>query len=184
MDPPDAPAGSNAGRRQPILIRLMIGLVFLTEGILKFMYPDEFAAGRFARIGIPGAEVAGPFVGGIEVLCGGLVLLGWFTRLASFLLLIVISVAILSTKLPILLGHIFWGFSLAKVSHYGLLGMLHEARTDLCMWLSLVYLLMSGAGNWSLDRWRRSRPPADQGAAASGQEKSKTEQNPIFRQAA
>jgi putative oxidoreductase len=154
MGPPDAPAGNNDGRRQLILIRLMIGLVFLTEGILKFMYPDEFAAGRFARIGIPGAEVAGPFVGGIEVLCGGLVLLGWFTRLAAFLLLIVISMAILSTKMPILLERGFWGFSLPKVPHYGFLGMLHEARTDLCMWLGLASLLIAGAGNWSLDRWR------------------------------
>src|SRR5512137_2459758 len=105
MGSSDAPAGSNAGRREIILVRLMVGAVFLAEGILKFVYPDEFAAGRFARIGIPGAEVAGPFVGGIEVLCGGLVLLGWFTRLAAFLLLINISVAMLSTKIPILLEH-------------------------------------------------------------------------------
>jgi putative oxidoreductase len=165
-----APIQSNGGRGVT-LIRLMVGVVFLTEGILKFMYPDEFAAGRFARIGIPGAEIAGPFVGGIEVLCGVLVLLGWFARLAAFLLLIVISVAILSTKMPILLERGFWGFSLPKAPHYGLLGMLHEARTDLCMWLGLVYLLIAGAGTWSLDRWR-SRHPAEQ-AATPGPEMPK-----------
>jgi putative oxidoreductase len=166
-----APIESNGPRREIILLRLMVGVIFVTEGILKFMYPDEFAAGRFARIGIPGAEVAGPFVGGIEILCGGLVLLGWFTRLAAFLLLIVISMAILSTKMPILLEHGFWGFSLPKVSHYGVLGMLHEARTDLCMWLGLVSLLIAGAGNWSLDRWR-SRHSAGQ-TAIPGQEMPK-----------
>jgi putative oxidoreductase len=177
MDSSAAPNNSGAARSVIVLIRLMVGVVFLTEGILKFMYPDEFAAGRFARIGIPGAEVAGPFVGGIEVLCGGLVLLGWFTRLAAFLLLLTISVAILSTKIPILLGHGFWGFNLAQVQHHGLLGMLHEARTDLSMWLGLVFLLIAGAGSWSLDRWRSAHAAAStagQSTATPGTEQPKT----------
>ncbi len=178
MDSSAAPNNSNAAGRAIFLIRLMVGVVFLTEGILKFMYPDEFAAGRFARIGVPGAEIAGPFVGGIEVLCGGLVLFGWFTRLAALLLFITISVAILSTKIPVLLGHGFWGFSLAQVPHHGVLGMLHEARTDLSMWLGLVYLLIAGAGNWSLDRWRsahRTDSGADRAVAAPAQEQPKTQ---------
>jgi putative oxidoreductase len=172
-----AATGSNSARRDIILIRLMVGAVFLTEGILKFMYPDEFAAGRFTKIGIPAAEVTGPFVGGIEILCGALVLLGWFTRLAAVLLLINISVAILSTKIPILLGHGFWGFTLAKVPHYGFLGMVHEARTDLSMWLGLLYLVIVGAGDWSLDRWRTGRPidlGADHAAVEPVQAKDKS----------
>jgi putative oxidoreductase len=140
-----------------LLIRLMVGLVFLSEGIQKFLFPDQLGAGRFARIGIAFPEVMGPFVGAVEIVCGGLVLLGFGTRLAAAPLLINISVAILSTKVPILLGHGFWGFQLPKLESYGLWSMLHEARTDLSMWLGLVYLLIVGAGAWSVDARLTSR---------------------------
>jgi putative oxidoreductase len=135
-----------------VLIRVMAGGVFLVEGILKFLYPAELAAGRFVKIGIPSPEVLGPFVAGVETVCGALLIIGLLTRFAAIPLLIDISVAIVTTKIPILLGHGFWGFSLAKLPRFGLLSMLHEARTDLCMWLGLVFLLMVGAGRkWSLD---------------------------------
>jgi putative oxidoreductase len=135
-----------------ILIRIVVGGVFLTEGIQKFLYPAELGTGRFAKIGIPMPETMGPFVGGIETVCGALVILGLLTRVAALLLLIDISVAIVSTKIPILLGHEFWGFSLAKLPRYGFLSMLHEARTDLAMWFGLLFLLIVGAGRkWSLD---------------------------------
>jgi len=117
-----------------VLIRIVVGGVFFTEGIQKFLYPSELGAGRFAKIGIPSPEILGPFVGGIEVICGALVVLGFLTRLAALLLLIDISIAIISTKIPVLLGHGFWGFSLTKLPRYGLLSMIHEARTDLAMW--------------------------------------------------
>ncbi|HEX7518405.1 MAG TPA: DoxX family protein [Chthoniobacterales bacterium] len=135
-----------------VLIRLMVGGVFLVEGILKFLYPGELGAGRFAKIGIPSPEVMGTFVGGVEIVCGALVIIGLLTRFAAIPLLIDIGVALVSTKMPILLGQGFWGFSLTKLPRYGLLSMVHEARTDLCMWLGLVFLLMVGAGRkWSLD---------------------------------
>jgi len=134
-----------------VLIRLMVGGVFFVEGVLKFLYPGELGAGRFAKIGIPMPDVLGPFVGGVEIICGALLVLGLLTRLASIPLLINISVAILSTKIPVLLGHGFWTFTLAKLPRYGLLSMLHEARTDLSMWLGLIFLLIVGAGPWSAD---------------------------------
>jgi uncharacterized membrane protein YphA (DoxX/SURF4 family) len=134
-----------------LLIRLMVGGVFLSEGIQKFLLPDQLGAGRFVRIGIPYPGVMGPFVGVVEIVCGSLVLLGLATRLAAIPLLINISVAILSTKIPILLGHGFWGFQLPKLASYGWWSMLHEARTDLSMWLGLVYLLIVGSGAWSVD---------------------------------
>jgi putative oxidoreductase len=65
----DAPAAT-------ILVRIMVGSVFLSEGIQKFVYPDDLAAGRFAKIGIPSPEIMGPFVGGCEVLCGALLIVG------------------------------------------------------------------------------------------------------------
>ncbi|HWH71029.1 MAG TPA: DoxX family membrane protein, partial [Candidatus Sulfotelmatobacter sp.] len=63
-----------------VLVRFVVGLVFLVEGILKFVYPEELGAGRFAKIGIPASQVMGPFVGSVEVVCGGLLILGLLTR--------------------------------------------------------------------------------------------------------
>ena len=135
-----------------ILIRLTVGAVFLSEGIQKFLFPDEVGAGRFAKIGIPSPEVMGPFVGVVEAVCGALILLGLLTRLAAIPLIIDMLVAILSTKIPILLGHGFWGFSLRNLPYYGLWGMAHEARTDWSMLLGSIFLLIVGAGSLSLDR--------------------------------
>jgi len=135
-----------------LLVRLLVGSVFLSEGIQKFLYPAELAAGRFAKIGIPNPESMGPFVGGCEVVCGALLIIGLLTRLAAIVLLIDIGVAILSTKIPVFFGHGFWGFSLPKVPHYGFWSMMREARTDFSMWLGLLFLLIVGAGKkWSLD---------------------------------
>jgi len=135
-----------------LLIRLVVGGIFLTEGIQKCLYPAELGGGRFAKIGIPAPEMMGPFVGGVEIVCGALVIFGFLTRIAALLLLIDISVAIVSTKIPILLAHGFWAFSLAKLPRYGFLAMMHEARTDLAMWFGLLFLLLVGAGRkWSLD---------------------------------
>ena len=134
-----------------VLIRVAVGIVFLSEGLQKFLFAEALGTGRFERIGIPSPEILAPFVGGVEILCGALILLGLLTRLAALTLVLNISVAILSTKIPILLGHGFWTFTLTKLPRYGLLAMLHEARTDLCMFLGGLYLVIVGAGKWSLD---------------------------------
>lgn len=140
-----------------LLIRLMVGGVFLSEGIQKFLYAEALGAGRMARIGIPGPEIMGPFVGFVEIVFGSLVLLGLFTRLAAIPLLTTISVAIVSTKIPILLGRELWIFSLRNLPRYGFWSMMHESRTDFCMWLGLVFLLIVGAGTLSLDAYLASR---------------------------
>jgi uncharacterized membrane protein YphA (DoxX/SURF4 family) len=134
-----------------ILIRLVVGGIFLSEGIQKFVYPDDLAAGRFARIGIPSPHVMGPFVGAVEVLCGALIIIGLLTRLAAIPLIIDMLVAITATKIPILLGHGFWRFSLPKLPAYGFWPMLHEARTDYAMLVGSIFLLLVGAGWLSLD---------------------------------
>lgn len=139
------------------LIRLVVGGVFLAEGIQKFLFPAEVGAGRFAKIGIPNADVMGPFVGVVEIVCGALIMVGLLTRLATIPLIIDMLVAILSTKIPILLGHGFWGFSLRNVSYYGFWGMVHEARTDFAMLFGSLFLLIVGAGAASLDA-RLARP--------------------------
>jgi putative oxidoreductase len=77
--------------------------------------------------------------------------LGLFTRLAAIPLIINMLVAILSTKIPILIGQGFWGFSLRNLPYYGFWGMMHEARTDFAMLLGSLFLLIVGAGALSLD---------------------------------
>ena len=143
--------------RSVVLIRIVVGAVFLSEGIQKFLYPAENAAGRFAKIGIPAPDVMGPFVGVVELVCGALILIGFLTRLAAIPLIIDMLVAILSTKIPILLGHGFWGFSLRTVPYYGFWGMAHEARTDFAMLLGSIFLLIVGGGLWSIDARLSSR---------------------------
>jgi putative oxidoreductase len=134
-----------------ILVRLVVGGVFLSEGIQKFLFPAETGAGRFAKIGIPSPDVMGPFVGIVEIVCGSLILMGFLTRLAAVPLIINMLVAILSTKIPILLGYGFWGFSLRTVPYGGFWGMAHEARTDFAMLLGSLFLLIVGAGALSVD---------------------------------
>ncbi len=140
-----------------VLIRLMVGGVFLSEGIQKFLEPASRGAGRFERIGLPAAEILGPFVGATEVVCGALVLLGLFTRLAAVPLIATMLVALVTTKLPILLGSGFWGLHLRELPSYGFWSMAHEARTDFAMLLGAVFLLLVGAGRLSLDAALRRR---------------------------
>ena len=139
------------------IIRLLVGWVFVVEGILKFLLPDELGVGRFSAIGIPAPHLMAPFVGVVEIVCGLMVLVGFLTRLAAIPLLIDISVAIVSTKVPIVLGHNYWHFALPKLKHYGLLSMLHEARTDFSMLLGLIFLLIAGAGHRSFEIRRGSK---------------------------
>jgi putative oxidoreductase len=135
-----------------ILIRLVVGLVvFFPEGLQKFFFPEILGAGRFANIGIPFSEVMGPFVGLVETVCGALIILGLFTRLAAIPLIVIMIVAIVSTKVPILLGHEFWFFHLPKLARYGFWSMMHESRDDFGMLLGSLYLLIEGGGKWSLD---------------------------------
>jgi uncharacterized membrane protein YphA (DoxX/SURF4 family) len=142
---------SDRDPRPIVLVRLLVGWVFLAEGIFKFTRPDALGAGRFAKIGFSSPALLASFVGTVEIVCGTLLILGFLTRLAAIPLLIDIVVAIVTTKLPILLGHGFWNFADPTTKPFGLGTMLHEARTDFSMLLGLVFLLIAGAGRWSVD---------------------------------
>jgi putative oxidoreductase len=139
-----------------VLIRLMVGAVFLSEGIQKFLFSDQLGSGRFAKIGLPAPAILAPFVGGCEITAGTLVLVGLGTRAAAVPLLAIMCVALASTKWPILRDRGFWDAA-------------HEARTDWSMLLGSLYLLIVGAGPWSLDALL-SRP----GVAASSRRASRT----------
>ena len=134
-----------------VLIRLIVGGTFLSEGIQKFLFVDGLGVGRFVKIGIPYPEVMAPFVGVCEIVCGTLLILGLLTRLAAIPMIINISVAIVSTKIPLLLGHGVWMFNLPKAGSYGFWSMMHEARTDFAMLLGGIFLLIVGPGCFSLD---------------------------------
>ena len=126
-----------------LLVRILVGWVFVSEGIQKFVFPAQLGVGRFEKIGIPSPHVMVPFVGSVEIACGSLLLIGLFTRVAMVPLLGVILVAIATTKLPM-------------IAKTGMWSMLHEARADFSMLLGLVFLLITGAGTLSLDaRMRR-----------------------------
>jgi len=125
-----------------ILIRVIVGLVFLTEGILKFLHPGELGSGRFAHIGLPLPYITAPLVGAIEIAAGAAVILNLYAGDAAILLLLVIITALITTKIPILLGRHLGPFAPPKLEHYGLLSFLHEARTDLSMLFGLVAILL------------------------------------------
>ena len=122
-----------------LLIRLAVGLIFLTQGILKYSDP-KMGVIRFARIGFPHPFFTAHFVGTFEIVCGFLVLLGLWTRAAAVPLLIVIVTAIATTKIPELV-HPSQGFWF----------MVSDARTDFAMLCSLLFLISAGGGRWSLD---------------------------------
>jgi putative oxidoreductase len=137
--------------RSTIVIRLVVGAIFLSEGIQKFLDPAARGAGRFEKIGIAWPELMGPLVGAMEMGCGALVLVGLLTRLAALPLVVIMSTAIVSTKIPILLGREVWGFALRDLSSYGFWSMAHEARTDFAMLGCSIFVSIVGAGPWSFD---------------------------------
>ncbi len=125
-----------------ILVRVIVGVVFLTEGALKFLFPQELGVGRFAAIGLPYPHFLAPLAGGAELLGGVAVLLNVYAGDGALLLLVVIGTALATTKLPVLLGRPVGPFALMKAHLYGWLGFLHEARTDLAMLFCLVAILI------------------------------------------
>jgi len=136
--------------RATAFVRFIVGTVFLSEGIQKFLFAAELGVGRFAKIGIPWPEVSAPFVGACEVICGALLIAGLLTRPAALVMIVNMLVAICSTKIPMLLAKGFWPFA-------------HESRVDFSMLCGCLMLLITGAGGLSVDslilhRSRQERP--------------------------
>ena len=121
-----------------ILIRFMVGAVFLSEGIQKFLFPEVVGSGRFEKIGFAYPAFWAAFTGSFEILCGNLILAGLLTRLAAIPLLFIMMVAFVTTKYPILREEGFWT-------------MAHETRTDFSMTLGNIFLLIKGGGKNSVD---------------------------------
>ena len=125
--------------KSTILIRFIVGYIFIMEGIQKFVYSDSLGVGRFIKIGIPYPEIMAPFVGICEIVFGTFILIGFLTRLSAIPQIVIILTALFSTKLHILLDK-------------GLLTFSHDSRNDLLILFGLLFLLMKGAGAFSIDR--------------------------------
>jgi putative oxidoreductase len=140
----DNPQWNERAAHAVLLIRILVGWVFVSEGIQKFLFPAQLGIGRFEKIGIPYPHVMAPFVGTVEIVCGSLLLIGLFTRLATVPLLGVILVAIVTTKIPM-------------IAKTGVWSMLHEARADFSMLFGLLFLLIARAGSLAMDARRIRR---------------------------
>jgi putative oxidoreductase len=124
--------------RAALFVRALVGWVFLSEGIQKFLFPAALGVGRFTKIGIPAPGLLAPFVGIVEIAGGLFVILGLLTRLAALPLIADMIVAITATKVPLLVHQGFWP-------------MAHEARVDVSMLLGALFLLIAGPGPISVD---------------------------------
>jgi putative oxidoreductase len=130
---------ATAAPRSAILIRFAVGLIFFTQGILKFTDP-HWGVLRFAKIGFPYPDFTAHFVGTFEIICGFLVIVGLLTRLASLPLLIVNLTAIATTKIPEL-----WR------PEQGFWFMVSDARTDFAMLAGILFLIIVSGGSWAID---------------------------------
>jgi putative oxidoreductase len=125
--------------RTTILIRFIVGYVFIMEGIQKFVYSDKLGVGRFIKIGIPFPEITAPFVGVCEIVFGSFILLGFLTRLSAIPQIIIMLTALATTKVTVLVEK-------------GLLTFSHDSRNDLLMLFGLIFILIKGAGAFSVDK--------------------------------
>jgi putative oxidoreductase len=132
-----------------LLVRLMTGGVFLSEGILKFVYTNQ-GVGRFTKLGLPMPEVTAAFIGSLEIVGGLLLIFGLLTRFIAIPFIIEMVVAILTTKIALYLGNSPLPLppSPPKV---GFWAVMHESRSDYAQILTSIFLLVAGPGPWSLD---------------------------------
>jgi putative oxidoreductase len=147
------------GPKSILLLRLMAGGVFFWEGLLKFVYANQ-GVGRFTKLGIPFPQFMATLIGSLEIAGGLLLLAGLATRLIAIPFVAEMIVAILSTKISLYLGTS--PLPLPPVPpQVGFWAVLHEVRSEYAQMLTLMFLLVNGPGEWSLDavlpRTRKAR---------------------------
>ena len=127
-----------------LIIRLTVGLIFLSEGVQKLIFPELLGSGRFAKLGINPPFFWANFTGAFEIICALLIIIGLFTRLAAIPLLVIMIVAFITTKWPEFLDKGFWT-------------LMHDGRTDFAMTMLLIFILINGSGSHSIDSIRHAK---------------------------
>jgi putative oxidoreductase len=111
-------------------------LVFLTEGIQKYLLPDLFGTGRLMKIEFGNPAFWVYFIGSFEIRCVTLVLFGHHTPVPLFIIMTVVFVSI---KYTILIEKSVWIFA-------------HEYWADFAMTMQLLLFLYLCCGSISFDK--------------------------------
>ena len=122
-----------------LVVRLSVGIEFFGSGLGKLGKLPGFIQ-YFRSLGIPLPEVQAPFVAGVELVCGTLLVVGLLTRPAALMLSGVMVVAIITAAAPE--HHI-------TATWRGLLEFFY--LPEWCLLLLLGWLVLAGAGRASLD---------------------------------
>lgn len=131
-------------------IRVLVGLLFLMTGVMKFAVPELRAAfsGQLTAAGIPFQSLNMWLVPAAEIVIGALLLLGFLTRLASLWAIAIMVVA---------------AYVHVVVDDPALFPLQPKAPIiPIVVIILCAYLLRIGSGSWSLDRRRpgQSAQPA------------------------
>ncbi len=132
-----------------LLGRLAVGLVFVSTGWGKVFDIPKVTV-YFESLGIPAPGFHAVLVGFSELLCGGAIVVGLFTRLATIPLVVSMIVAILTARRPDLHGL----FDLAGFEEFTYL-------------VLLLILSVFGPGAASLDHLLVRRMGEDRGASGT-----------------
>ncbi len=127
---------SNDGKM--VFVRMIAGVVFVSEGIQKYLVVSLLGPSYFQDIGFGHPMFWSYFTGSFEIVCGLLVIAGLFTRIAAVPLLTIMITAYFTAKLPVLLDKGFLSFA-------------QVYRVDYALTILIIMLLVYGAGRWSVD---------------------------------
>ena len=122
----------------PLVIRVILGTLFVLHGVDKFQNGIGGVEGMFCTWSVPAPAVTAPLVAGLEVVLGAALIFGLFTRLASLGLAVILVGAIIFAK-----------------ADQGILG---GAELDLAYLAGLVSLIVLGSGAVSLDKAAKFEP--------------------------
>lgn len=135
----------------PAVLRLAVGAIFIAHGAQKLFGvwggggPSGTAA-FFTQLGLSPAYPLALFVGVVELIGGLMLVIGAFTLVAALALTINMGVAVWKAHLP---SGFFLNWALIP-------GQGHGYEFHLVLIASLVSLMLTGAGAFSIDR-RRAR---------------------------
>jgi putative oxidoreductase len=130
-------AGSSAGLL--FLARIFIAALFLVAGTRKLL-TYAGTAGYFAKLGFPAPEAFAVIAIAIELGAGLMLVAGWRTRWAAWLLVVFVAVATA-------MAHRFWEFEPAQFNNQ-----LNHFLKNIAVIGGLVFVATFGPGRLSVDK--------------------------------